>query len=262
VEVGTVAQNNAFQLYAGIKGKLWTGLRTLRAQKSSARCLRRLFPAHGEISEESVKKYVEELSHVEAIRESIEQYSDVIGKNWEQKVSGRSFSSILFCFIALRLKKPEIVIETGCATGWTSALILCALHLNGRGHLYSIDIPPVSGELSMDWTLPAHLSAGFLVPDLLRDRWTLIAGNVREHLIPLLKEQNEIDVFFHDSDHTYCHMMWEYTSVWPYLKRGGILISDDIGWNTAFWDFATAVKSPAVIHRSNPNVGTLLKSLP
>jgi hypothetical protein len=52
-------------------------------------------------------------------------------------------------------------------------------------------------------------------------------------------------------------MMWEYTTVLPFMREGALLISDDISWNTAFWDFATALGVPPVVHRSNPNVGVV-----
>jgi predicted O-methyltransferase YrrM len=33
-------------------------------------------------------------------------------------------------------------------------------------------------------------------------------------------------------------MTFEYQLAWNYLKTGGLLVSDDIGWNSAFKDFA------------------------
>jgi len=238
---------------------MWAAVRATASLEESARCLHRLFLEGPEVNATVVDQHLDELKHAEDIREAVEQYRAVIGKGWEERFSGKAFSAVLFCFVSLRLIKPEVVVETGCASGWTSALLLSALHRNNKGHLWSIDIPPQAGQLSMDWTLPEGLSPGFLVPETLRDRWTLILGDVRHHLMPLLQQHRAIDVFFHDSDHTYQHMMWEYTSVWPHLRPGGLLISDDIGWNTAFWDFATAVRTPVVIHRSNPNLGTLVK---
>ena len=74
--------------------------------------------------------------------------------------------------------------------------------------------------------------------------------DTRKHLAPLLQDLGQIDVFYHDSDHSFVHMMWEYTSVWPHLRAGGILLSDDIGWNRAFWDFARGVARPMVINES------------
>ena len=107
--------------------------------------------------------------------------------------------------------------------------------------------------------MPEDLQVGFLVPPELRGRWALTLGNVRTELIPLLERIGSVDLFCHDSDHTYIHMMWEYASVWPYLSSHGLLVSDDIGWNTAFWDFATAVDRPFTIHNSNTNFGALSK---
>ncbi|MER3421200.1 MAG: hypothetical protein C4290_12070 [Chloroflexota bacterium] len=100
---------------------------------------------------------------------------------------------------------------------------------------------------------------GFLVPPALRPRWTLILGDARDELPPLLRRLGTIDVFFHDSDHRYAHMMWEYTTVWPHLAAGGLLISDDISFHTALWDFAAGVGAPVVIHRANANVGAIVR---
>ena len=36
---------------------------------------------------------------------------------------------------------------------------------------------------------------------------------------------------------TFEHMYFEYMTAWPYLKEGGILVSDDIFWNAAFHKF-------------------------
>ena len=41
-------------------------------------------------------------------------------------------------------------------------------------------------------------------------------------------DPEKIDIFFHDSLHTYDHMMFEYLTSWDYLKEGGVLFSDDI----------------------------------
>lgn len=244
------------QLHLSQKPRLWAGVRAAHASREDTACLRRLFP-DSDVSQARVAAYLDEFANAACLRESIEAHRAVIGKSWEEKLSGRSFGAILFCFVGLRLLKPEVVVETGCATGWTSAVILYALHQNRTGHLHSIDLRAEAGERSMDWTLPANLEPGFLVPEVLRDRWTLTLGDAREQLLPRLQEQRALDVFYHDSDHTYQQMMWEYTSAWPYLKPGGLLISDDIGWNTAFWDFAISVGRPPVIHQRNCNFGAL-----
>lgn len=244
----------------GFRKLFWDSIRMRQSTKDSAACLRSLLPSDCYLGEDAVQRYLEELVQCDILRSSVDRHRDVIGKGYADRISGVGTAASLFCYSLLRSLRPEVVVETGCATGWTSALMLLALHHNQQGHLYSIDIPAVAGQLSMDWSLPQGLEPGFLVPDELRHRWTLILGNARTELVPLLQKLQKVDVFYHDSDHTYQHMMWEYSTAWPYLAQNGVLISDDIGWNTAFWDFATAMDRPTVIHRSNTNFGAIARS--
>lgn len=236
---------------------LWNAVCRRRAIPGTTACLRSLGPAAAAVTDETVQGYLEELARCEALHQAAAQYAPVIGTDLREKLSPPVVADILFCYMATRVLRPSVVVETGCATGFHSALFLLALQRNEQGHLYSVDLPPVAGQGSMTWSLPAHLQVGFVIPQELRPRWTLRPGNSRTELIPLLETLRSVDMFYHDSDHTYGHMMWEYTSVWPYLSEHGVLISDDIGWHTAFWDFATAMRRPVVIHGSNTNFGAL-----
>lgn len=240
---------------------LWDYLSKKRALADATACLKVLLPPDVPVTEEIVQHHLDELTHCDSLWESVEKHRAIESSivqlpNRSEPTSARN----LFCYVATRLLKPTTVVETGCATGWMSALLLFALRQNQKGHLYSIDLPPVAGRFSMEWTMPEGLAAGFLVPAEFRNRWTLIQGDVRLELVPLLEKLQSVDLFCHDSDHSYVHMMWEYTSVWPYLSKGGVLVSDDIGWNTAFWDFATAAGRPIVVHKNDINFGTLSRS--
>jgi predicted O-methyltransferase YrrM len=42
-------------------------------------------------------------------------------------------------------------------------------------------------------------------------------------------------------------MIFEFETVWPYLKNGGILISDDIISNNAFKDFVNAKNGVSIV---------------
>jgi hypothetical protein len=44
----------------------------------------------------------------------------------------------------------------------------------------------------------------------------------------LLERVRGLDLFHHDSLHTFDHMMWEYETVAPYLRPGGVLASHDV----------------------------------
>jgi predicted O-methyltransferase YrrM len=46
-----------------------------------------------------------------------------------------------------------------------------------------------------------------------------------------------IDMFFHDSDHSYRNQEHEYSVFYERLRPGGFLVSDDIDASYAFLDF-------------------------
>jgi predicted O-methyltransferase YrrM len=130
------------------------------------------------------------------------------------------------CYLACRYLRPRVVVETGVAYGVTSTYILAALDDNDYGELHSIDLPPLA--------LDAAAHVGYFVPSELRSRWTLSLGPARKLLPQLLGSTQPIDLFVHDSLHTYSHMKWEFETALSALRPGGILISDDIDGNRAF----------------------------
>jgi hypothetical protein len=130
------------------------------------------------------------------------------------------------CYLAVRSIRPRLVMETGVAYGVTSAYILQALEDNGLGRLVSIDLPPL-GPRARRWI-------GSLVPDHLRHRWDLNIGPSQKLLPELVQRAGKVDMFVHDSLHTYAHMRWEFATVWHALQPGGVLIADDISGNRAF----------------------------
>ena len=50
----------------------------------------------------------------------------------------------------------------------------------------------------------------------------------------MLARVEPIDLFVHDSLHTYSHMKWEFEAALSALRSGGLVISDDIDGNRAF----------------------------
>jgi hypothetical protein len=144
-------------------------------------------------------------------------------------IHNADFTLARFCYLACRLLKPKIVLETGVAYGVTSAFILKALEVNGDGLLHSIDLPPLGYN--------ADEFVGTLIPEASARRWRLHRGTSKRVLPALLRQLEEIDCFVHDSLHTYKNIRAEFRAVFPYLARPAVVVADDIGDNAAFFDW-------------------------
>ena len=158
--------------------------------------------------------------------------------------AGSVFFNEVTLYVIMRALRPETVVETGGTPGKSTAFILRAMQRNGCGHLYTIDLPPAAVQEtqlavreSYHESLPSGASSGWVVPHELKARHTLLLGSSREHLPRVLEEVQTIDVFLHDSDHSYANMTWEFQTALFALEEGGLLLSDDVRANDAFGDF-------------------------
>jgi predicted O-methyltransferase YrrM len=124
-----------------------------------------------------------------------------------------------------RWLRPTVVVESGGFIGMSSAFILKALadEKLTTAKLYSIE-------------LSAECDQGALVPEQLRLQFVPMRGKVEDFL---KREQlpSPIDMFLHDSSHSYRHMLWEFRQFWPRLRDGGLLVSHDVQMNAAFPEF-------------------------
>jgi len=136
---------------------------------------------------------------------------------------GTTLGKVLYALC--RKIRPDIVVETGVASGVSSSYILCSLEKNKSGMLYSIDLTWQEGQ------------SGWIIPNNLRDRWQLITGRSSDELPPLLDKLKTIDIFLHDSEHTYRNMSFEYQTAWGHLRSGGLLLSHNIDANDAYPSF-------------------------
>jgi predicted O-methyltransferase YrrM len=124
-----------------------------------------------------------------------------------------------------RWLRPAVVVESGGFIGMSSAFILKALADENlaTAKLYSIE-----------WS--EECEQGALIPDKSRPQFAPMRGKVEDFL-----KRNElppsIDMFLHDSSHSYRHMLWEFRQFWPRLRDGGLLVSHDVQMNAAFPEF-------------------------
>jgi len=146
----------------------------------------------------------------------------------------------LFLYMLTRAMDPEFVVETGVKWGESSLFILEALRRNdeGRsesGQLLSIDI---GLDESDQYGYPSKADqTGFLVPEQYEDYWTLALGDSIEVLDSRLPHSLPVDLFYHDSLHTYDHMYGEFDALFPHMAEGGVLASEDVNENDAWDDF-------------------------
>lgn len=207
-----------------------------RATRKDARYLFRKFYSHVDSTNKNT------------LQEMMKKVVDREKSKYPTKNHIRMWPVILYWIC--KISKPNIVMETGVNKGYSTALILHALAENRHGILYSIDLPP-----------PSFASLGFesgvVVPNELKDRWELLIGKSQEIQPVLLSRVQEIDIFIHDSEHTYENMMFEWSTVWPHITHGGLLISDDVDNNQAFADFCRDVKAEYIVYG---RLGIALKS--
>jgi predicted O-methyltransferase YrrM len=145
----------------------------------------------------------------------------------------------LWCVV--RHLRPRSVVETGVAHGVSSRCILEALDRNETGHLWSIDLPPL--------TIPERRAeVAVAVPEDRRGRWTYIEGSSRRRLPVLLRELGEIQLFLHDSWHSTRNTRWELKQAWSALVPGGAVMADDIDHNWGFSLFASSVADGDAVH--------------
>jgi predicted O-methyltransferase YrrM len=136
---------------------------------------------------------------------------------------------VLLYFLVRKIK-PNIVVETGVAAGWSSLAILRALKKNGKGKLYSSDFPYFRLESPTQYI-------GYLAKnEINKIDWFLdIRGD--DLAIPeILKRigNNNIDLIHYDSDKSYSGRNTVFKNLFPKINNKTIIIFDDIQDNLHF----------------------------
>ena len=194
-------------------------------------------------------RYIEEISDAaltgEFERTIAKSAPSFATKKFDSVFAFRLYRLALYALV--REVKPQNVIETGVLHGMTSAFLLEALERNGNGTLFSIDLPSpeADGPANQDGihaVLPASLTSGWIVPERLRHRWRLTLGSSQEKLPEIFRDTSEIDIFLHDSDHTYSIMWDELVLAWSHLRVGGYLVCDNVDFSRAFFDLCRRVE--------------------
>ena len=196
---------------------------------------------------ESYEREIRKSGLLEHIRDKRREYDALVSGD-SYTPGGIGVAERMYLYAILRTVKPRIAVETGVANGFSTAFALLALEENGEGELHSIDFPREVGVEHASGTfyegagragIPPESMPGWLIPERLRERWTLVLGRSQDELPSLLSRLGSIDSFMHDSEHSFECMWFEFTEAWEALRDGGVLISDDVNASDAFPRFAS-----------------------
>ena len=148
--------------------------------------------------------------------------------------------------IIIKRFKPKILLETGIANGKSTRRILASLESHGLegSLLYSCDI-----------------DSNVITADLLNaPNFKFVLIKKQKDFEALVDSLDNIDFFYHDSDHSYDNQYFEYSTVWKKISNGGILMSDDINWSNAFLDFCKNVsRTPYILSDTEKFSGFIQK---
>ncbi len=207
----------------------------------------------------TLASYVEELLNDEVMARHFEQTAQrrqhTKYANWQVRVTAFP-GNVAIYYALVRELRPNVIVETGTATGSMTSYLLAALHRNGGGRLISIDLPPVAGKLTMDLTL-ADSDIGYWIPPEYRGAWRYLKGDAKV-LLPKVMTEQPVEFFIHDSLHTRTHMTFEYSVARALMKSGSVIVSDDVLWNNAFDDFLATHGIVGYAGYRNPNVAVTL----
>lgn len=115
-------------------------------------------------------------------------------------------------YMLTRACKPRIVLETGTFKGYSSSEIARALKANASGHLLTVDIAADTGE-----AVPAELT-----PHITFHRSTPSRRFAAEWPV-----DSRIDLFFHDSLHTFLNTFGELTWFARHYAAGAVIVCHD-----------------------------------
>jgi predicted O-methyltransferase YrrM len=193
---------------------------------------------------------VEEARLVEQLQAGYEEYWGIVDPASRYNTGRLAYEEGIRLYALVRKLRPRVAVETGVCNGFSTAFLLLALERNEAGELHSIDLPEVVGadyrpgtfwEGKQGAAIPPGKEPGWMIPAQLRECWSLTIGRSQDELPQLLDRLGEIDLFVHDSEHSYECMDFEFRTAWPALREGGALVADDWNWNDAFAELARDV---------------------
>lgn len=122
-------------------------------------------------------------------------------------------------YALVRAAQPDLVVETGTHLGLGTSIIAAALLRNGHGRVLTVDVDP---------------EAGYLIGE----PWSAVVDRRTGSSTDVLASLRDVDIFLHDSLHTYEYEAAELSAVAANLSPGALVLSDNAHDSAALSDFA------------------------
>jgi len=172
--------------------------------------------------------------------EQLSAHADGVLSKLNVTLGGGGFYPLIY-FIT-RYRKPNTILETGVAAGYSSHAFLSAIEQNRNegsdvGTLHSSDFPYFRLENPEKYI-------GILVPDTLKPHWHLHIDGDAKNLPRILDSVSQVDLFHYDSDKRYAGRQKAMELVSLKLADGGLVIMDDIHDNTFFMELCQRSGKP------------------
>jgi Methyltransferase domain len=139
------------------------------------------------------------------------------------------FPAPIDLYALVRLTRPKVLVESGVASGVSTAFMLLGVRANRMGALHSIDYPVerVKGKGNESWAIPSGMSSGWAIPEGLKRKWDLRLGRSEDLLRPLLTELGAVDFYCHDSPVDAKHFGFEMGAIRRHLAQGSVVVADN-----------------------------------
>jgi predicted O-methyltransferase YrrM len=162
------------------------------------------------------------------VSKKIKEEANIILSDIDLSLGGGGAYPLLY-FITRKLK-PNNILETGVAVGYSSYAFLLGIEKNGIGKLYSSDFPYFRIK-------DPEKYIGILVPKKLKLHWNLFLEGDRINFGKIKKfDIEKFDLIHYDSDKTYKGRDLLLSEFNNYLTKNTIIIFDDIQDNYHFYD--------------------------
>ena len=175
-------------------------------------------------------------------KKTIAKQKQITSARWNAE---QNLFSLLYSLVCST--NPNLVVETGVANGISTNAIMNAIEKSkNSGTLHSFDV--------LSETSKAYKGNG---------KWKFHLLNAAKSHTQLKNEVQLLakpDVWLHDSNHGYRWQKFEYLLAMKSLKKGGILISDDIDASPAWAELAGSVfRKSYIIFDSRKFIGIAFK---